>query len=229
MSWVVLIVISNLNQNSKMKEQSKVRNVRLILLGNTRVGKTSLILRYTENSFNSSFSSTLGVDFKFKKLTIDGVKVKAQIWDTGGQERFHTITKRYYGRAMGVILVYDSGDAKSFQEIKGWMMQIENHARKDVAKMLVAAKCDEEPLVVAEKDGREMAAEYGMHFLLTSSKTGKNVKEAFDCIITEIIKKQLDMEGLEEDETAKKLDVSKTQKKSKGCCCNLIMPCCISV
>ena len=210
-----------MKKEQEKEKEKKVRDVSLILLGNTRVGKTSLILRYTEDSFSSSFSTTLGIDFKIKKAIIDGTKVKVQIWDTGGQERFNTITKRYYGKAMGVILVYDSGDPKSFQEIKGWMMQIENHARKDVIKMLVAAKCDEEPLQISEAKGKEIAEEYEVPFFATSSKTGRNVNEAFNNIITEILKRKLDLgesEKVEKKDTTKKLKITETKKRDKGCC-----------
>ena len=206
----------------KTKEKS-VRNLNLILLGNSRAGKTCLIVRYTEDKYSSSFSSTLGIDFKLKMIPMKNYVVKLQVWDTGGQERFHTITKGYYGKAMGVILVYDSNDLKSYQDIKNWMMQIENHARKDIAKVLIAAKCDDDSHLVTKEMGQTMADEYGIPFYETSAKTGMNVTEAFECIVKEILDKKLDLSNEEiqaqnNEKKQKTIKLKKAKKKKEGCC-----------
>jgi len=197
-----------------------IRNLSVIVLGDSQVGKTSLILRYTDDKFTGNFVSTLGVDFKLKKLNITGVPIKLQIWDTSGQERFRTITKGYYGKAMGVVLVYDCTDLKSFHEIKNWITQIENHARKDVVKVLIAAKYDKEDIKVTPEMGQSLADDYGIKFFVTSAKTGHNVNEVFSYVAEEIVKQKLDLDETQAEKNAftiKEKDV--TEKTNKKSCC----------
>ena len=106
------------------------------------VGKSCLLMRYSDDSFTSSFITTIGIDFKVKTITIDGKRVKLQIWDTAGQERFRTITTAYYRGAMGILLVYDVTDMHSFQNVRNWMRQIQQHASANVNKILIANKSD---------------------------------------------------------------------------------------
>lgn len=106
------------------------------------VGKSCLLLRYSDDSFTSSFITTIGIDFKIKSILIDESKVKLQIWDTAGQERFRTITTAYYRGAMGILLVYDVTDENSFKNVGNWMKQIEQNAADNVNKILVGNKCD---------------------------------------------------------------------------------------
>uniref|UniRef100_A0A671M6J5 small monomeric GTPase n=1 Tax=Sinocyclocheilus anshuiensis TaxID=1608454 RepID=A0A671M6J5_9TELE len=98
---------------------------RLLLLGDSGVGKTCLLCRFTDNEFHPSHISTIGVDFKMKTLEIDGIKVRIQIWDTAGQERYQTITKQYYRRAQGIFLVYDITSERSFQHIMKWASDVD--------------------------------------------------------------------------------------------------------
>lgn len=101
-----------------------------------------MLLRYSDDSFTSSFITTIGIDFKIKSIVIDDSKVKLQIWDTAGQERFRTITTAYYRGAMGILLVYDVTDEASFKNIGNWMKQIEQNAADNVNMVLIANKCD---------------------------------------------------------------------------------------
>lgn len=110
------------------------------------------------------------------------------MWDTAGQERFRTITQTYYKGAMGIILVYDCTEEKSFSNISNWMKQIEQHASKDVAKVLVGNKADKEDKVIDTETGKQLADEYGLDFFETSAKTGLNIPELFDSIARTIIK-----------------------------------------
>lgn len=163
----------------------------------------------------------IGIDFKIKSINCDGQVVKLQVWDTAGQERFRTITQTYYKGAMGIILVYDCTEEKSFSNISNWMKQIEQHASKDVAKILVGNKCDKEDKVVSEETGKQLADEYGLEFFETSAKTGHNVSELFQHIANNIIKdkkKTGAAPGGSRDTVSisKKADSSKTDKK--GCC-----------
>ena len=191
--------------------------LRIIVLGNSSVGKTSLILRYTEDTFNTSFAVTIGLDYKVKKEVINGKNVTLQLWDTGGQERFRNITKSYYGKANGVVLVYDCTDVKSFQEIRSWITQIESHARVDIVKVLVAAKCDKEDVKVSLEMGQNLAEEYNIKFFVTSSKTGQNVNETFSYVAEEIFNNEIDLKGQKSSFVVNQAtDSSETTKKK--CC-----------
>lgn len=106
------------------------------------VGKSCLLLRYSDDSFTSSFITTIGIDFKIKSIMCGDAKVKLQIWDTAGQERFRTITTAYYRGAMGILLVYDVGEANSFTNVRNWMRQIDQNAAENVNRVLIGNKCD---------------------------------------------------------------------------------------
>jgi Ras-related protein Rab-8A len=108
----------------------------------TGVGKSCLLLRYSDDSFTSSFITTIGIDFKIKSILIDDSKVKLQIWDTAGQERFRTITTAYYRGAMGILLVYDVSDENSFVNVRNWMRQIDQNAAENVNRILIGNKAD---------------------------------------------------------------------------------------
>ena len=148
---------------------------------NTGVGKSCLLLRFTEDSFTPSFITTIGIDFKIRTLELDGKRVKLQIWDTAGQERFRTITTVYYRGAMGIMLVYDVTDQKSFDDIKTWFGQVEQHASEDVNRILVANKCDVPPSerAVSFEQGKQLADSIGVPFVEASAKTNVGVEEAF--------------------------------------------------
>merc|ERR1719198_2569339 len=121
-------------------------HIKLLMLGDTGVGKTCLLLRYAYDSFSPTFITTIGIDFKIKHLDLDDVKVKLQIWDTAGQERFRTITVSYFKGAHGIILLYDVTDRETFDSISHWLAQIKEHADEKVNVVLVGNKCD-----IAEK------------------------------------------------------------------------------
>jgi Ras-related protein Rab-8A len=112
---------------------------------NAGVGKSCLLLRYSDDSFTSSFITTIGIDFKIKSIMCGDSKVKLQIWDTAGQERFRTITTAYYRGAMGILLVYDVSDEQSFTNVRNWMRQIDQNAAENVTRILIGNKCDVDP------------------------------------------------------------------------------------
>ena len=116
--------------------------IKLIIIGDTSVGKTSLLLRFAENTFSVQHIATIGIDFKIKNMQVDGKNVKLQVWDTAGQERFRTITSSYYKGANGIILCFDSTMINTFEHLQNWLTQIEQHANDDVLKILVATKWD---------------------------------------------------------------------------------------
>lgn len=119
--------------------------VKLLLIGDSGVGKSCLLLRFSDDSFTTSFITTIGIDFKIRTIELDGKRVKLQIWDTAGQERFRTITTAYYRGAMGILLVYDVTDKATFENIRNWIKNIELHASNNVNKMLIGNKADMDP------------------------------------------------------------------------------------
>ncbi|XP_034531829.1 ras-related protein Rab-15-like [Notolabrus celidotus] len=154
--------------------------VRLLMLGDSGVGKTCMLRRFTESEFNPTHISTIGVDFKMKTLEIDGVKVRVQIWDTAGQERYKTITKQYYRRAQGIVFVYDITNRLSFQHLAMWATDVDEFAPDKVQRILVGNKSDDEPSREVTRDqGSKLAETYGMDFFETSASTSTNISESF--------------------------------------------------
>ncbi|GAB6031879.1 Ras-protein Rab-8A [Chamberlinius hualienensis] len=137
--------------------------------------------------WSSSNDPNSGIDFKIRTIELDGKKIKLQIWDTAGQERFRTITTAYYRGAMGILLVYDITNEKSFKNIKNWIRNIEEHASADVEKMILGNKCDmNDRRQVSKEKGEQLAIEYGIKFMETSAKAGINVEEAFFTLARDI-------------------------------------------
>jgi len=161
---------------------------KLLLIGDSGVGKTCILYRFSDDAFNTTFISTIGIDFKIKTIELRGKKIKLQIWDTAGQERFHTITTSYYRGAMGIMLVYDITNAKSFDNIARWLRNIDEHASEDVIKMLLGNKCDmSDRRVVSKECGERIAIEHQIRFLETSAKANIHIDKAFYDLAEEIL------------------------------------------
>ncbi|CAL9751097.1 unnamed protein product [Musa acuminata subsp. burmannicoides] len=153
---------------------------KLLLIGDSGVGKSCLLLRFADDSYIESYISTIGVDFKIRTVEQDGKTIKLQIWDTAGQERFRTITSSYYRGAHGIIVVYDVTDQESFNNVKQWLNEIDRYASENVNKLLVGNKCDlTDGRVVSYETGKAFADEIGIPFLETSAKDSTNVEKAF--------------------------------------------------
>mmetsp|Transcript_24567 Transcript_24567/g.68383 ORF Transcript_24567/g.68383 Transcript_24567/m.68383 type:complete len:212 (+) Transcript_24567:43-678(+) len=165
--------------------------IKLLLIGDSGVGKSCLLLRYSDDSFTSSFITTIGIDFKIKSIMCGDAKVKLQIWDTAGQERFRTITTAYYRGAMGILLVYDVADEQSFTNVRNWMRQIDQNAAENVTRILIGNKCDVEASerAVTPEQGKALAEEYGIKFFETSAKLNTNVDESFMAIAKDIVER----------------------------------------
>ena len=190
--------------------------IKLLLLGDSSVGKSSLLLRYADNTFSDNFITTIGIDFKLKTLNVDGKLVRLQIWDAAGQERFRTITTAYYRGAQGILLVYDVTDQASFTHIQSWIDDIRSHSgRNDLNMMLIGNKCDlGTSKVVDSVQGKEFALKANLKFYETSAKENSAmVEDIFLQMVKDIIKNK------EQDTSIKqslKLEVQ-TQKKSDCC------------
>ncbi|KAI9197129.1 ras family-domain-containing protein [Polychytrium aggregatum] len=167
--------------------------IKLLLIGDSGVGKSCLLLRFSDDSFTPSFITTIGIDFKIRTIDLDGKRIKLQIWDTAGQERFRTITTAYYRGAMGILLTYDVTDERSFNNIRNWIRNIEQHASEGVNKILIGNKCDMlEKKVISKEQGQALADEYGIRFIETSAKSNIGVEEAFFSLARDIKKRLID-------------------------------------
>jgi len=154
--------------------------IKLLMIGDSGVGKTCLLLRYANDSFSPTFITTIGIDFKIKNVDIESTKIKLQIWDTAGQERFRTITTSYFRGAQGILLVYDVTDRRSFESIRNWISQIQQHADVHVNKMLVGNKCDMlDDKVVSTEEGQKLADEFNIPFFECSAKNDIKVEDSF--------------------------------------------------
>ena len=195
---------------------------KVLLLGNSNVGKSSLFLRFVDDIWNDTFVPTIGVDFKIKTFNIDSKKIKMQIWDTAGQERFKNIIASYYRGAHGILLLYDVTDKDSFKNLSNWLIEIEKNASKNVLKVLIGNKCDlEDKRVVTFNQGKEFADTYGLKFIETSAKKNLNVNEAFETLGRELMIASVDKKVNKTKDT-KKISVAKAQdlnvQKKGGCC-----------
>jgi len=191
---------------------------KLLLIGDSGVGKSCLLLRFTDDTYTESYISTIGVDFKIRTIELDGKKIKLQIWDTAGQERFRTITSSYYRGAHGIIVVYDVTDQVSFNNVKQWLQEIDRYACESVNKLLVGNKCDlTTKKVVDTNTAKEFADGLGIPCLETSAKSATNVEQAFTTMAAEI-KKRTSPNAANQNPQAKSRMVLEKQKKSSGGC-----------
>ena len=188
---------------------------KIMVLGESKVGKTSLIKRYTKDQFGGVYLTTVGMDFQDKIIEIEDKKVRLQVWDTAGQERFRNVTKSYFQSSHGLLVVYDITDRESFEKINFWMENIKNNAPENAKKILVGNKCDlANERQVSYEEGEKKASNYNIKFFESSAKEGTNVKEFFFYLANEIY----------QDEKTKGKDNKKTvqldskKKGKKGCC-----------
>lgn len=163
---------------------------KLLIIGNSSVGKTSFLFRYADDSFTQAFVSTVGIDFKVKTVFRNDKRVKLQIWDTAGQERYRTITTAYYRGAMGFILMYDITNEESFNAVQDWVTQIKTYSWDNAQVVLVGNKSDmQSERVVSYERGQHFANQLGLEFFETSAKENVNVKEVFNSLVDKICHK----------------------------------------
>lgn len=192
---------------------------KLVLIGDSGVGKSCLLLRFADDAFTESYISTIGVDFRFRTVKLENKTVKLQIWDTAGQERFRTITSAYYRGADGIIMVYDVTSDESFLHVNDWLKEVNRYASESTCKLLIGNKCDRiaDKIVTAEK-AKDFADELEIPFLETSAKSAKNVEEAFLTLAGELIRQRAARAGQEEVGRKGKVDLN-AKKGKKGSCC----------
>ncbi|XP_071938342.1 ras-related protein RABA5c-like [Coffea arabica] len=173
--------------DSSDEEGSEEYLFKIVIIGDSAVGKSNLLSRYARNEFNPHSKATIGVEFQTQSIEIDGKEVKAQIWDTAGQERFRAVTSAYYRGAFGALLVYDITRKDTFESVRKWLDELNAHSDSTVAKMLVGNKCDLESMrQVSVEDGKSLAEAEGFFFIETSALDSTNVKQAFEIVIREI-------------------------------------------
>jgi len=216
-----------------MSSQTKDYDItyKVLVIGETAVGKTSLIRSYSKpnESFTPSLLPTYGVDFVNVKTIVDGVRVRLQIWDTAGQERFRTLTSMHFRGTKGVVLVYDITNAKSFDQLKYWLKTMNKHDLMFEEVILVGNKCDfeERSWEVDSHTGEEFARQLGLKFYQTSAKTKANVHEVFQELAKNM--KYANHPDLVMDEdhgdfdlvdgfTLKSLDYPQPKRNSSHCC-----------
>ncbi|KAJ3448590.1 ras and ef-hand domain-containing protein [Anaeramoeba flamelloides] len=190
---------------------------KILLIGDCGVGKSSVMVRFTEDSFTESYISTIGVDFKVRTVETNNKPIKLQIWDTAGQERFRTITRNYYKGAQGILMVYDVTNMQSFENVKNWSKEVENYSDLNLVKFLIGNKCDlEDERAVTKKMGEELGKSLGLRFFESSAKTNDNIEEIF----TELAK-DIDDKGFNVNPQNKKVKINTTKKGEGGklmCC-----------
>uniref|UniRef100_A0A0A9X7Z9 Ras-related protein ORAB-1 n=1 Tax=Lygus hesperus TaxID=30085 RepID=A0A0A9X7Z9_LYGHE len=160
---------------------------KILLIGDSGVGKSCLLHRFADGVYNDTYISTIGVDFKIRTIELDGKVIKLQIWDTAGQERFRTITSSYYRGANGIIIVYDVTEPSSFTHVRAWLSEIEHYASENVSKLLVGNKCDlPSRRQVDAEEAKQFAEKLQIPFLEASAKQNTNVEEAFLTMATDV-------------------------------------------
>ena len=192
---------------------------KILLLGDSSVGKTCFLKRYTDNTFQDAYLSTIGFDFKYKFVTLEeGKTVKVQLWDTAGEERFKTIAKSYYKGAHGIVLIYDVTNRKTYDNIRKWMNQIKDDSSSNISIILVANKidCENEFRQVTKEEGEVLAKNNNLPIFEASAKDNINVEESFKYLIEEINKKISHFTV----QTTTKLnnDNKNIKQEKKGCC-----------
>ncbi|KAL1929950.1 hypothetical protein VTP01DRAFT_1104 [Rhizomucor pusillus] len=194
----------------------EIPTLKLLLIGNSNVGKSSLLLRFTDDTFlpQEEVSATIGVDFKVSMMNLDGATYKLTIWDTAGQERFRTLTSSYYRGAQGVILVYDVSNRESFEALNTWWNEVNTYCSSpDVVKMIVGNKVDKESSrAVTYKEGADLARKLQTLFIECSAKTNTGVKDVFE----ELVRKIIEMPSLWQKKQAPASTVRVTPSQQEG-------------
>ncbi|KAJ5045026.1 Rab GTPase ypt31 [Penicillium rubens] len=198
----------------------------VVLIGDSGVGKSNLLSRFTRNEFNLDSKSTIGVEFATRSIQVDSKTIKAQIWDTAGQERYRAITSAYYRGAVGALLVYDISKHQTYENVNRWLKELRDHADSNIVIMLVGNKSDLRHLrAVPTEEAKQFASENNLSFIETSALDASNVELAFQNILTEIYR-IVSSKALDNGEGGQQvldrrpvIDPSKQDSEQKQGCC----------
>ena len=203
-------------------EQEAQIVLKLLLLGDSSVGKTSILLKYISNKFDESSISTVGVDYMDKIIDYNKFKIKLQIWDTSGEEKFRTITKNFYRNADGLLVVFDLTKKESYDHIRSWINEAKENNDK-LKTILIGNKLDlKNERIVAIDVAKQFAEKNNLKYIETSAKDGTNINESFQAIIDLLFDGKSSEEILHEftkqDSSLSVVDDSMEVKKKKACC-----------
>jgi small GTP-binding protein len=189
---------------------------KILTLGESEVGKTSILRRFVENKFLKNHLATIGIDYRTKIIKVYGRDIRLKIWDTAGQERYHNITNHIFKGADGIVLIFDVTQESSFIKINDWIEQIKsNISQEEICLILLGNKCDIEERMVSKEKGKEMADSLNVDYYETSALNGTGINEAFEALSKLIVKKKAILNG--EGRTFS-LATENSKKRKKGCC-----------
>lgn len=200
---------------------------KVVLIGESGVGKSNLLSRFTKNEFSHDSRTTIGVEFSTRTVQLNGLTIKAQIWDTAGLERYRAITSAYYRGAVGALLVYDISKHLTYESAERWLKELYDHADPHIVVMLVGNKTDLSAVrSVPLEDAKDFAEKNGLLFMETSALESVNVEAAFNTVLTEIHKKVSSKEVTRGSINAVTLSQPKAAgadapEERKACCKNL--------
>ena len=195
---------------------------KIILIGDSSVGKTNILSRFIRNEFDENSKSTIGVEFGTKNFNLNDKIIKAQIWDTAGQERYRSITSVYYKGAQGCLLVYDITKKTSFENIDKWISDLKNSGDENLSIILIGNKCDlENERKVTKEEAKEKAQFYKLAFIETSALNGTNIEKAFELLLNDIYIKYSQIPKKQKNllMNTNTVDISEEKKEKKGGCC----------
>jgi len=187
-----------------MSEEDFSYVFKLVIVGDSGVGKSNIFTRFIQDEFNMDSKATIGVEFSAKNISVKNKVIKAQVWDTAGQERFRALAKSYYRGAVGALLVYDITNYDSFKNIKKWLKEVKDYADSHLVTLLIGNKSDlEESRAVKTEEGAELAESQGLGFVETSAKNNLNIEDAFTRLVSQVVEKLEKVEAEEKTEDHK--------------------------
>ena len=221
------------NNSSKSNKNIKFNfNFKIILLGDSNVGKTSIFNRFLENTFNETYECTVQAEYKYKAIFPDlNTEVKLHIWDTSGSEKYKSITQQYYRDAHGIILIFDVCNRNSFNNLNNWISEIKNNCLSECQVIIVGNKNDIKDRIVSMDEGINFTKKFGYNYIDASAKSGYNILLIFDTISQKIMKIFKEDEAknnsininkknfsLSEELIKKNKEANRKEKKKKSCC-----------
>ena len=197
---------------------------KLIIVGDSFVGKTNIMSQYIRKEFSLNTKSTVGVEFGAKIIKIENKMIKAQIWDTAGEERYRSVTNAYYKGAKGAFVVYDITNKLSFESVEKWIQDLKINSDHNITLLLIGNKKDlEDKREVSKEEGEEKAKTFGLGFIETSACTGENIDKAFEIMLKEVFNKNFTNNNSEEElnyiNIGKNIELDEQPQEKKSSCC----------